>query len=212
MTLRVAVADDQPLVRAGISGILDAADDLEIVGEAVDGASAVELAAMTEPDVLLMDVRMPGMDGIEATRTIVGRTRTRVIVLTTFDLDEYLFGALQAGASGFLLKDTPAAQLQEAVRIVASGEALLAPGVTRRVIDRLVEQSSTGPPATNALTTVTRREREVLDLIAQGLSNAEIAAHLHITHGTVKTHVSSLLGKANARDRIQLAILAHTTR
>jgi DNA-binding NarL/FixJ family response regulator len=215
VTITVVVADDQHLVRAGLSGILDLADDITVVGEASDGREAVSVVRDVRPDVVLMDVRMPEMDGLEATRIIVQDTDARVVVLTTFDLDEYVFTALVAGASGFLLKDTPAAQLQEAVRVVASGEALLSPSVTRTVIDRLAREDAVRrPPAPSTvdprLTGLTPREAEILGLVARGQSNAEIATQLTITPGTVKTHVSHLLTKLDARDRIQLVILAHT--
>ena len=211
MTITVVVADDQHLVRAGLSGILDLADDITVVGEASDGREAVSVVRDVRPDVVLMDVRMPEMDGLEATRIIVQDTDARVVVLTTFDLDEYVFTALVAGASGFLLKDTPAAQLQEAVRVVASGEALLSPSVTRTVIDRLAREDAVRrPPVDPRLTGLTPREAEILGLVARGQSNAEIATQLTITPGTVKTHVSHLLTKLDARDRIQLVILAHT--
>ncbi len=209
MTITVVVADDQDLVRAGLCGILDAADDIEVTGEATNGREAVALVREACPDVVLMDVRMPDMDGLEATRAIVRETVARVVVLTTFDLDEYVFAALDAGASGFLLKDTPAAALQEAVRTVASGEALLSPSVTRRVIERLVRAPAPVPPPNDPrLTGLTPREDEILHLVAQGMSNAEIAAQLCISPGTVKTHVGHLLTKLDARDRIQLVLLA----
>jgi DNA-binding NarL/FixJ family response regulator len=211
VTITVVVADDQHLVRAGLCGILESADDLTVVGEAANGAEAVSAARELRPDVVLMDVRMPGMDGLEATRIIARDTDARVVVLTTFNLDEYVFIALEAGASGFLLKDTPAARLQEAVRVVASGDALLSPSVTRTVIDRLARQPAGPPHRTDArLAGLTPRERETLDLVARGLSNAEIASRLNISAGTVKTHVGHLLTKLDARDRIQLVILAHT--
>ncbi len=208
MSIRVAVADDQALVRTGLCGILDSADDLEVVGQAADGAAAVDLARDQDPDVILMDIRMPVMDGLEATRIITRDTATRVLVLTTFDHDEYILHALRAGASGFLVKDTPVAALHEAVRIVAAGEALLAPTITRRVIDHLLTRGPATAAPSARLHLLTTREHEVLDQIAEGASNAEIASALHITHGTVKTHVSNLLTKLDARDRIQLVILA----
>ena len=211
VTHPVVVADDQHLVRAGLCGILESADDLTVVGEAANGAEAVSAVRELRPDVVLMDVRMPGMDGLEATRIIVRDTDARVVVLTTFDLDEYVFTALEAGASGFLLKDTPAARLQEAVRVVASGDALLSPvGHPHR--HRSARPPTAGPPrrADARLAGLTPRERETLDLVARGLSNAEIAGRLNITAGTVKTHVGHLLTKLDARDRIQLVILAHT--
>ncbi len=227
MTVRVLVADDQPLVRAGLAGIIGTAPDLTVVGEAGTGREAVERTWQHRPDVVLMDVRMPDLDGIEATRRI---TRTaahpadpKVLVLTTFDLDEYVYGALRAGASGFLLKDAPPADLIHAVRTVAAGDALIAPGITKRLIARFAAESTVDtPPATTTtpaitntpsfqrvLDRVTDREREVLLLVAEGLSNPEIAARLHITPGTAKTHVAHLLTKLDARDRVQLVILAH---
>jgi DNA-binding NarL/FixJ family response regulator len=207
MTIRIVVADDQDLVRAGLCGILATAEDLVIVGEAATGREAVDVVRERRPDVVLMDVRMPDMDGLAATRLIVRDTDARVVVLTTFDLDEYVIAALEAGASGFLLKDTPSTRLHEAVRIIASGDALLSPSVTRTVIDRLRTPRERRSRA--SLTGLTPREREILDLVARGMSNAEVAADLHITTGTVKTHVGHLLTKLDARDRIQLVILAH---
>jgi DNA-binding NarL/FixJ family response regulator len=205
---RVLIVDDQELVRAGFRGILGCAEDLEVVGEAGDGAEAVRLAGADRPDVVVMDIRMPGMDGIEATRRITGapaNAGVHVLILTTFDLDEYVFAALRAGASGFLLKDTPSADLLKAIRVVAAGDALLAPGVTRRLIAEFAE-----PPLPRAglLREITAREREVLALIAEGLTNSEIAQRLHITAGTAKTHVGHLLLKLAARDRVHLVILA----
>jgi DNA-binding NarL/FixJ family response regulator len=213
MSVRVVVADDQDLVRAGLCGILDSADDVLVVGEAATGREAVSVVCTMHPDVVLMDVRMPDMDGLEATRVIVRDTNARVIVLTTFDLDEYIFTALEAGASGFLLKDTPARQLQEAVRVVASGDALLSPSVTRTVIDRLARDPGARPRRVNSrLDGLTPREREILALVAAGLSNAEVAERLTISDGTVKTHVGHLLTKLDARDRIQLVILVHAAK
>ncbi|MGW5657519.1 response regulator [Streptomyces humi] len=208
MTVRVVVADDQALVRAGLCGIIGTAPDLAVVGEAATGTEAVDLALDAHPDVVLMDVRMPDMNGIEATRRITGTGTVRVLMLTTFDLDEYVYGALRAGASGFLLKDAPPADLLAAVRVVAAGDALLAPGVTRRLIKEFAARSA---PAPTMPTGITRREREVLVLVAEGLSNSAIAQHLHITQGTAKTHVGHLLTKLGARDRVQLAVLAHRT-
>ncbi|GAA3214421.1 response regulator [Dactylosporangium siamense] len=211
MTVRVVVADDQALVRVGLCGIVDAADDLSIVGEARTGRAAVDTVRRLEPDVVLMDIRMPDLDGIEATRQVVASTATRVLVLTTFDLDEYIYGALRAGASGFLMKDTPPADLHAAIRVVAGGEALLAPSVTRRLIAAFAARSvpTPAPPGRGTLTGLTDREREVLGLVAEGLTNAEIGGLLHITAGTAKTHVARLLHKLGARDRVQLVILAH---
>jgi DNA-binding NarL/FixJ family response regulator len=215
VTVRVAIADDQHLIRAGLRGIIEAAPDLTVVAEAATGEEAVEVARDRVPDVMLMDIRMPGMDGLEATRRVVADTSVRVVVLTTFDLDEYIWSAIDAGASGFLLKDTPALDLQQAVRIIADGDALLSPTITRRVIDRLAHEAAGRPrvglPGPPPLGPITHRERDVLDLVAHGLSNAEIAQQLHVSTGTVKTHVSSLLTKLDARDRIQLVILALTS-
>jgi DNA-binding NarL/FixJ family response regulator len=210
MTVRVVVADDQALVRAGLCGIVDAAEDLSVVGEAGTGRAAVDAVRRLEPDVVLMDIRMPDVDGIEATRQVVASSAARVLMLTTFDLDEYVYGALRAGASGFLLKDTPPAELHAAIRVVAGGEALLAPSVTRRLIATFAARSA--PPAAPAglePAGLTDREREVLGLVAEGLTNAEIGALLHITAGTAKTHVARLLHKLGARDRVQLVILAY---
>lgn len=204
MTLRVAVADDQPLVRIGLAGIIASGSGFAVAGEAADGLEAVELCLRTRPDVVLMDVRMPGLDGVAAAARITAATATRVLMLTTFDLDEYVYAALRAGASGFLLKDTPPTQLLEAIAVVASGEALLAPTVTRRLISRFHRE----PMAAHGLDGITGREREVLSLVAQGLTNTEIAQRLHITVGTAKTHIAHLLTKLDARDRIQLVILA----
>jgi len=226
MTISIAVADDQALVRAGFCGIIAATPGLRVAGQAANGAQAVEVARATGPDIVLMDVRMPVLDGIEATRQITtsqGTAGVRVIILTTFDLDEYVFGALHAGASGFLLKDTPPAGLLSAIRVVAAGEALLAPSVTRRLINAFTgtpEQArDQARPARATAPTVSRadrvtqlltgREREVLSLVAEGLSNAEIALRLCISHATAKTHVAHLLTKLDARDRVQLVIIAY---
>ncbi|MEU9889775.1 response regulator transcription factor [Sphaerisporangium sp. NPDC051011] len=206
MSVRVVVADDQALVRAGVCGIVGTAPDLTVVGQAATGAEAVRVAERTGPDVVLMDIRMPGMDGLEATRRITASGWARVVMLTTFDLDEYVYAALRGGASGFLLKDVPPRDLLEAVRVVAAGEALLAPRVTRRLI---AEFAARPLPARGDLPGVTGREREVLTLIAQGLSNAEIAHRLHIGPGTVKTHVRHLLTRLDARDRVHLVIIAY---
>ncbi|MEY9931787.1 DNA-binding NarL/FixJ family response regulator [Catenulispora sp. GP43] len=210
---RVVVADDQALLRAGLSGIIRTAPDLAVVGEAGDGNEAVQVARDTAPDVVLMDVRMPALDGIAATRMVTSSLPgTRVLMLTTFDMDEYVYGALRAGASGFLLKDVPPADLIAAIRVVAAGEALLAPPVTRRLIERFVTSAAPEPSAQTAVHSqiagITQRERDVLRLVAEGLSNAEIGARLHITPGTAKTHVGHLLAKLGARDRVQLVILA----
>jgi DNA-binding NarL/FixJ family response regulator len=209
--IRVAVADDQALVRGGFAVLLRSADDVEVVGEAADGREAVDLVALEQPDVILMDIRMPDMDGLEATRRIVeSDCATRVLILTTFDLDEYVFGALRAGASGFLLKDTEPAELLAAVHVVAEGEALLAPKVTRRLIEQFVQEPATAPVEPRpGLDTLTEREREVLEAVARGLSNAEIGEQLFMSHATAKTHVSRLLSKLYARDRAQLVMLAY---
>jgi len=232
MTLRVVVADDQALVRVGFCGIIAATPGFTVVGEAGNGAEAVEAARRTRPDVILMDVRMPVMDGIEATRRITASTDVRALILTTFDLDEYVFAALRAGASGFLLKDTLPADLLTAIRVVAAGEALLAPSVTRRLIGEFTRtQPGAGPgsghgagsgdPRAAARASdagssgdrlqraLTERELEVLKMVARGMSNAEIAEELTISPATAKTHVAHLLTKLDARDRIQLVIIAY---
>ena len=204
--IRVLIVDDQELMRAGFRMILEAQDDIRVVGEAGDGESAVALAAATRPDVVLMDIRMPRMDGIEATRRL---REQRVIILTTFDHDEYVVEALRAGASGFLLKDAPPEELVRGVRAVAAGDALLAPTVTRRLLDR-VAATLTASRAPNAqLDQLTEREREVLELVARGRSNAEIAGELHVSETTVKTHVSHMLEKLELRDRVQAVVLAY---
>jgi DNA-binding NarL/FixJ family response regulator len=208
MTIRVALVDDQALVRTGFRMILDETGDIEVVGEAGDGAAAVGMVTRTKPDVVLVDVRMPGVDGIEATRRIRALPEPpRVIILTTFDLDEYVFTGLHAGASGFLLKDTLAADLVSAVRVVASGEAVAAPSVTRRLIAHFL--TGVRPGEDERLAVLTAREREVLTLIAHGRSNAEIAAELHLSEGTVKTHVGRVFAKLQLRDRIQAVILGY---
>ncbi|MFC6882433.1 response regulator transcription factor [Actinomadura yumaensis] len=210
--VRVLVADDQALLRGSFRVLLDTAPGLAVVGEAGTGAEAVDLAARERPDVVLMDVRMPEMDGIEATRRICapdGPPGVRVLILTTFDLDAYVYSALHAGASGFLLKDTPPADLLSAVRTVADGEALLAPSVTRRLITEFVRHGGSAHPPPRSLDGLTEREREVLTLIARGLSNAELADHLHLSPATVKTHIGRLLAKLQARDRAQLVIAAY---
>jgi DNA-binding NarL/FixJ family response regulator len=214
VTVRVLVADDQALVRGSFRVLVDTAPDLLAVGEAGTGAEAVELARRERPDVVLMDVRMPGMDGIEATRRIIGVPETpdvRVLILTTFDLDEYVYSALRAGASGFLLKDTPPGDLLAAIRVVAGGDALLAPAITRRLIAEFAARPGPDVRPATSLADVTDREREVLTLVARGLSNAEIAAALHVSLATAKTHVSRLLMKLDARDRAQLVIVAYET-
>jgi DNA-binding NarL/FixJ family response regulator len=211
VSIRVLLCDDQALVRSGFRMILEAREDLEVVGEAEDGVQALELTWRLLPDVVLMDVRMPRLDGVEATRRLVAAgAEARVLILTTFDVDEYVFEALRAGASGFLLKDVQPAQLVDAVRVVARGEALLAPTVTRRLLDRFA-RSLPGPPEPPApeLAELTDREREVLALLAEGLSNAELAERLFLSETTVKTHVSSILRKLGLRDRVQAVVLAY---
>jgi DNA-binding NarL/FixJ family response regulator len=204
------VVDDQAVVRAGFAAIVDAEPDMTVVAEAGDGASAVELATREAPDLVLMDIRMPGMDGLTATRFITGlRTRPRVLVLTTFDLDVHVYEALRAGASGFLLKDARPEELLSALRVVAAGEGILAPAVTRRLIDTYAQGTPPPPAVTGALDGLTPREREVLLHIASGLANAEIATALGVTTGTVKTHVNALLTKLGLRDRVQATILAY---
>ncbi len=220
MTIRVLIVDDQVMVREGFSVLLNAQPDIEVAGEAVNGREAIAQAAALRPDVVLMDVRMPVLNGIEATREIVGAAggpdtpNTKVLVLTTFDLDEYVYQALRAGASGFLLKDASARQLAEGVRVVAEGEALLAPTVTRRLIVEFARHGANTPrpPAQARIGELTERETEVLALIAQGLSNAEIAEHLTLAESTIKTHVSRILVKLNLRDRTQAAIFAYESR
>ncbi|MEV7130074.1 response regulator transcription factor [Streptomyces sp. NPDC093260] len=203
------VVDDQAVVRAGFAAIVDAEPDLTVVGEAGDGATAVSLAA-GEADVVLMDIRMPGMDGLTATRLITASAGgPRVLVLTTFDLDEYVYEALHAGASGFLLKDAEPEQLLSAIRVVAAGDGILAPAVTRRLIDAFARSAPPAPPAGGRLDRLTQREREVLLKIASGLTNAEIGAQLGVTTGTVKSHVNALLSKLGLRDRVQATILAY---
>ncbi|MGV9776535.1 response regulator [Streptosporangium sp. NPDC003464] len=209
MTIRVVLADDQPLIRAGLRMVIDTAPDVEVVAEAGTGAQAVQLTRRLCPDVVVMDIRMPGMDGIEATQTIIAESpATRVIMLTTFDDDDNVHASLRAGASGFLVKDMALEDILSAVHVVAAGDALIAPGVTRRLIEDFARRPAPAPQP-RELASVTRREREVLTLVGRGLSNAEIAARLHISPGTAKAHVASLLTKLDARDRIQLVIMAY---
>lgn len=213
MSIRVLVVDDQPVVRAGFAMILGAQPDIEVVGEAEDGERAVERADRLQPDVVLMDVRMPRLDGIEATRRLLAAATDnapRVLMLTTFDLDRYVYEALRAGASGFLLKDATRDELVAAVRVVAAGEALLAPSVTRRLIDEFARQGPPPPPPAT-LATLTAREREVLTLVARGWSNAEIGDALSVSDHTVKSHVAHLLAKLDLRDRVQAVVLAYET-
>jgi DNA-binding NarL/FixJ family response regulator len=210
--VRVLIADDQALLRGSLRVLIETEPDLVVVGEAGTGTEAVDLVRAESPDVVLMDVRMPGMDGIEATRCITAHGHaSRILVLTTFDLDEYVYSALRAGASGFLLKDTPPAQLVAAVRVIASGEALLAPTITRRLIAEFVRHPEPARRPARTLGCITDREREVLTLIARGLSNNEIEHHLHLSRGTVKTHIGRLLAKLDARDRAQLVIVGYET-
>jgi DNA-binding NarL/FixJ family response regulator len=210
MSISVVVADDQALVRGGLRMIIDAKPDLEVSGEAADGAEAVALVEARRPDVVLMDVRMPGVDGIEATRRIVASgSPARIIVLTTHDVDEYVFAALRAGASGFMLKDVRPPELVEAIRIVARGDALLAPSVTRRLLDRFADALPGAGERPPDLGELTAREVEVLRLVALALSNAEIATRLVLTEATVKTHVSSMLRKLGLRDRVQAVVCAY---
>jgi DNA-binding NarL/FixJ family response regulator len=206
--IRVLVADDQALVRGGFRMILDAQPDIEVVGEASDGREALELSRATSPDVVLMDVRMPVMDGIEATANLTRDGGPRVLMLTTFDLDEHVYDAIRAGASGFLLKDVPPAELAHAVRVVAAGETLLAPAITRRLVEEFVRRPPPGRRP-ERLDRLTEREREVLTLVARGLSNAEIANQLVLGETTVKTHVTRILGKLDLRDRVQAVVLAY---
>jgi len=211
MTIRVAIVDDQALMRDGFTMILDAQPDIDVVGDAENGRLGVELCLRTRPDVVLMDVRMPVLDGIEATRIITSSAdcATRVLVLTTFDLDEYVFAAVRAGASGYLLKDTPAKELVAAVRVIAQGEALLSPSVTKRLIEEFARRPEPGAVAPTLPGELTDREREALELLAHGLSNREIAARMFIGEATAKTHVSRLLTKLGVRDRVQAVVFAY---
>jgi DNA-binding NarL/FixJ family response regulator len=215
MTIRVVVVDDQALVRSGFRVLVDVAADMEVVGEAADGAEAVALVAAHGPDVVLMDIRMPVLDGIEATRAITAASpATKVLILTTFDLDEYVYAALRAGASGFLLKDTRPEELLAGIRTIAAGDAMLAPSVTSRLIAEFANRPDDGAPAVSPveLADLTDREREVLIEVARGLSNADIGARLHISPATAKTHVSRLLMKLGAHDRAQLVVVAYESR
>jgi DNA-binding NarL/FixJ family response regulator len=214
MTTRILLVDDQPLLRAGFRMVLESQDDLTVVGEAADGAEAVQLAAELGPDVVLMDVRMPGVDGIEATRQIVASgSRARVLILTTFDLDEFVFAGLRAGASGFLLKDVPPNDLLSGIRAIAAGDAVVAPSVTRRLLDsfahHLPQNARTGVDLDAQLAVLTARERDVLGELARGLSNAEIAESLVLSEATVKTHVGRILAKLDLRDRVQVVVFAY---
>ena len=211
MSIRVLLCDDQALVRSGFRMVLEAREDMRVIGEADDGIQAVALAGHAKPDVILMDIRMPNMDGVEATRRLIAAgTSARILILTTYDADEYVFEALRAGASGFLLKDIRPVELVEAIRVVARGEALLAPTVTRRLLDRFAHTLPAADRiATPALTSLTERETEVLALLATGLSNLELAERLFLTEATVKTHVSSILRKLGLRDRVQAVVLAY---
>jgi DNA-binding NarL/FixJ family response regulator len=208
--IRVVIADDQALLRGGFRMILESQKDIEVVGEAADGREALEQGRALKPDVVLMDIRMPELDGLEATRQLVGAgCAPRVLILTTFDLDEYVYEAMKAGASGFLLKEVRPEQLADAVRVVAAGETLVSPAITRRLIEEFVRRPppGSGPPA--ELTLLTERELEVLKLIARGLSNAEIASTLFLSEATVKTHITHVLTKLNLRDRVQAVVLAY---
>jgi DNA-binding NarL/FixJ family response regulator len=212
--IRVLLADDQALIRAGFHVLVDAADDLQVVGEAADGRQAVDLARRERADVVLMDIRMPGVDGLEATRRISADedlAGVKVIILTTFEADEYVYQALRAGASGFLVKDTEPADLLQAVRVVARGDALLSPSVTRRLISDIASRPERPAATGRILASLTDREREVMTLVAEGLSNDEIAARLFLSPLTAKTHVSRIMTKLNARDRAQLVVLAYET-
>jgi DNA-binding NarL/FixJ family response regulator len=215
MSIGVVIADDQALVRGGFRALVEMTDDMTVLGEAADGTEAIALARQHHPDVILMDVRMPGQDGIEATHQIKhdnDTAQTKVLILTTFDLDEYVYAALRAGASGFLLKDTSPPKLLDAIRTIAAGEALLAPTVTRRLIENFAARDEPDPVDPNLLDALTDREREVLLEIAKGRSNAEIAQRLYISPATAKTHITRLLTKLDARDRAQLVVIAYQSR
>jgi DNA-binding NarL/FixJ family response regulator len=214
MSISILLADDQPMLRLGFRLVLDAQEDMQVIGEAGDGAAALRLVQAKHPDVVLMDVRMPGMDGIEATRRIVAHaSTTRVLILTTFDLDEYAYAGLRAGASGFLLKDVPPNDLLSAIRAVASGDAVVAPAVTRRLLDaflpHLPDPGAAEPALPTEVNDLTAREREILIEVAAGLSNAEIAERLFLAEATVKTHVGRMLGKLGLRDRVQAVVYAY---
>ena len=210
VVIRVLLVDDQAVVRGGLKLILEAQDDIEVIGEAADGSEAVALTRALDPDVVLMDIRMPALDGIEATRQLAAAgTDARVLILTTYGLDEYVYEALRAGAAGFLLKTDPPERLVEGVRVVAAGEALLAPDITRRLIDHYLGTAPRTAPPAGALAELTAREREVLEQLTRGLSNAEIARTLYITEGTAKTHIARILAKLDLRDRVQAVIYAY---
>ena len=212
--LKVVLADDEGLVRSGFRVLLEVEDDIEVVGEAVNGSMAVELARAERPDVVLMDIRMPGLDGISAIREIArtaGLERVRVLILTTYETDEYVFDALEAGASGFMLKDAGPAELLHAIRVVAAGEALLAPRITRRLIGEVTARRVASRAADDRLAVLTQREREVLALVGRGMSNTEIGAELSLSPATARTHVSNVMGKLHARDRAQLVVVAYET-
>jgi DNA-binding NarL/FixJ family response regulator len=209
--IRIVIADDHELMRSGLRSMLDAESDMEVVGEAEDGAEAVDQAVRLHPDVAIIDIRMPRLDGIEATRRLMaqGDAAPRVLVLTTFDLDEYVYEALRAGAGGFMLKDAPPGQLAEAVRTVAAGEALLAPAVTKRLVERFVQRPPSDVARTERFDELTERELEVLKLVTRGMSNAEIGEQLYLSEATVKTHLTRILSKLGVRDRVQAVVLAY---
>lgn len=212
MTVRVVIADDQGMVRSGFTTLLNSEPDIEVVGEAVNGEEAITRAAQLKPDVMLMDVRMPVLDGLQATRQITAMTGApKILVLTTFDLDDYVYQALRWGASGFLLKDASARELADAVRVVAAGDALLSPGVTKRLIAEFARMGAPRGPSRKSLQNLTERESEVLALVARGMSNAEIASRLFVAEQTIKTHVSRILMKLSLRDRTQAVVLAYET-